>query len=166
VDISVLSDIPRLLWEIFQYRRKLQVNLAQVDHIGTHGGLTLLLVHLTFANPSNRTRSVCDVRWFVPTYMQFLEIPQPHDLSNDGLLVYKLPTDADIQMSINPHELLQRPLDIPPNQSLSRLCQLLIHADFEIQYKLPFPLTVKVYDASENPRLLAKCRRNILLSNR
>jgi hypothetical protein len=160
-----MFDILRLPWEIYLYHRKLQMDIIDVHHIGTYGGLSLLLVYVAFANPSSRTYSVGRVEWFAPFYIGFLKVPQPQGRSNDELLIYRLPTCEDIETKLPPHELLQSRFDIPPNQSLGRWCPLLIHSDVEIRYNLPIPLTVKAFGVSTSPKPLAKAHRKILLSS-
>jgi hypothetical protein len=98
--------------------------------------------------------------------MQYLEVLcQPDEVLENGNLVYTLPTDSEISTVLHPAELLQGCFDIPPNQSLGKWCPILIHADYEIRYNLPFLMIVSVIDASDPPKTLARYHGNILIPN-
>jgi hypothetical protein len=158
-----LSDIPHLFWEIFQHHRKLQVTITDVFLAGSHEGLCLIMLYISFLNQSNRTLSVFQLKYDLPPQMPAPISLQPLSVAENGNPIYELPAMTEISNEFPLDELMQFPLDIPANQSLGKWTPLQINADNEIRHKLPFRLDINAIDASDTQKVLGKGHKNILI---
>jgi len=107
-----------LFWiQVRDYQRPLRLLVTYLDCQPADKGTSLIALRLAFVNPASRARTVCGID--VESKMsgtRLIELSQEVDL-NHQTATYSLPS---VSLQLPFAETLQFPLDIPPNQSLSR----------------------------------------------
>lgn len=118
----------------------LQLYITYYDCQPTDNESALILLRVSFVNPSSQSRTICHLDIKDRTDGQHLIEVKREDKLNLHTVTYSL---SNVSRQFPSEEILQLPLDIPPNQSLSKWVAIGIdaHTDYEHkEYRMGIPI--------------------------
>ena len=123
--LGFLLAVSLVFLEWHRYCLPLQMRLKELILVDSSSDTYLVLLSLTFVNPSSVGKTVYSIRGGVPN-REDLKPCRPESLEGLDGAVVRLP-NAEKARKVPVAELLWLPLDIPPHQSQSKWYPALIH---------------------------------------